>query len=98
LPRPLPTNLGIADNILGWNPRRIAAAFGQIADRLGYQRYGVQGGDWGAIVSCNMAELRPDRVLGLHVNLMNVPPPSGERAAPPTEWARRVRAFFRQLR
>jgi pimeloyl-ACP methyl ester carboxylesterase len=39
----------------GWNPRRIAAAFGQVADRLGYQRYGVQGGDWGAIVSCNMA-------------------------------------------
>jgi pimeloyl-ACP methyl ester carboxylesterase len=48
----------------GWNPRRIAAAFGQIADRLGYQRYGVQGGDWGAIVSANMAELRPDRADG----------------------------------
>ena len=76
----------------GWNPRRIAAAFGQIADRLGYQRYGVQGGDWGAIVSYNMAELRPDRVLGLHVNLMNVPPPSGEAAAPPTAWARRAGA------
>src|ERR1700722_18477456 len=72
----------------GWNPRRIAAAFGQIADQLGYQRYGVQGGDWGAIVSYNMAELRPDRTLGLHVNLMNVPPPSGEAAAPPTAWAR----------
>jgi len=39
----------------GWNPRRIAAAFSQVAGRLGYQRYGLQGGDWGAIVSCNMA-------------------------------------------
>ncbi len=76
----------------GWNPQRIAAAFGQIADRLGYRRYGVQGGDWGAIVSANMAELRPDRTLGLHVNLMNVPPPSGEAAAPPTAWARRAGA------
>ena len=66
----------------GWNPQRIAAAFGQIADRLGYRRYGVQGGDWGAIVSANMAELRPDRTLGLHVNLMNVPPPSGEAGRP----------------
>ncbi len=49
----------------GWNPRRIAAAFSQIADRLGYQRYGVQGGDWGAIVSYTWPNLRPDRVLGL---------------------------------
>jgi len=76
----------------GWTPRRIAAAFGQIADRLGHQRYGVQGGDWGALVSYNMAELRPDRTLGLHVNLMNVPPPAGEAAPPPTPWARRVGA------
>src|SRR3984957_18416351 len=76
----------------GWNPRRIAAAFGQIADRARPQRYGVQGVDWGAIVSFNMAELRPDRVLGLHVNLMNVPPPSGQAAAPPTAWARRAGA------
>src|ERR1700722_19517307 len=73
----------------GWTPRRIAAAFGQIADRLGYQRYGVQGGDWGAIVSYHMAELRPEHVIGLHVNLMNVPPPAGEPAAAPTAWARR---------
>jgi microsomal epoxide hydrolase len=74
----------------GWTPRRIAAAFGEIADRLGYQRYGVQGGDWGAVVSYNMAELRPEHVLGLHVNMMNVPPPAGEAPAPPTEWARRT--------
>ena len=37
-----------------------------------------------------MAELSPERTLGLHVNLMNVPPPSGEVAAPPTPWARRA--------
>jgi pimeloyl-ACP methyl ester carboxylesterase len=74
----------------GWNPRRIAAAFGEVMDRLGYDRYGVQGGDWGAIVSYNMAELRPDHVIGLHVNLMNVPPPDGEQPAPPTPWALRV--------
>jgi pimeloyl-ACP methyl ester carboxylesterase len=73
----------------GWTPRRIAAAFGQIADRLGYQRYGVQGGDWGALVSYNLADLRPDRTLGLHVNLMNVPPPAGQ-PSPPTPWRRRV--------
>ena len=73
----------------GWTPRRIAAAFGQVADRLGYQRYGVQGGDWGALVSYNMAELSPDRVIGLHVNLMNVPPPAGQDP-PPTPWRQRI--------
>jgi microsomal epoxide hydrolase len=73
----------------GWNPRRIAGAFGEIADRLGYERYGAHGGDWGAIVSYSMAELRPERTIGIHVNLMNVPPPDGEAAAPPTPWKRR---------
>ena len=77
----------------GWNPRRIAAAFGQLADRLGYQRYGVQGGDWGAIVSYNMAELRPERILGLHVNLMNVPPPG---ASPPRRRPRGLSGRVRQ--
>lgn len=66
-------------NDLGWNPRRIAAAFGTVMQRLGYERYGVQGGDWGSLISCNMADLEPDRVAGLHVNFLSVPPPKGEQ-------------------
>ena len=62
----------------GWNPRRMAAAFATIMGRLGYERYGVQGGDWGSMISCNIADLEPDRVVGLHVNFLNVPPPRGE--------------------
>ena len=62
----------------GWTPRRIADALGQVVDRLGYDRYGVQGGDWGSFISCNMADLRPDRVIGLHLNFLTVPPPKGE--------------------
>lgn len=34
----------------GWHPRRIAAAFAEVMDRLGYERYGLQGGDWGSLV------------------------------------------------
>lgn len=68
----------------GWHPRRIAEAFGTVMDRLGYERYGVQGGDWGSMVSCNMADLRPDRVAGLHLNFLTVPPPKGEEPLPPT--------------
>jgi pimeloyl-ACP methyl ester carboxylesterase len=73
----------------GWTPRRVGEAFGTVMDQLGYERYGVQGGDWGSFVSCNMADLRPDRVLGLHVNFMTVPAPKGEQAAEPTETAAR---------
>jgi microsomal epoxide hydrolase len=62
----------------GWSPRRIAGAFGTVMDELGYERYGVQGGDWGSFVSCNMADLRPDRVLGLHLNFISVPPPRNQ--------------------
>ena len=74
----------------GWHPRRIAAAFAELMDALGYERYGVQGGDWGSIVVANMADLRPDRVAGLHVNFLSAPRPEGERTAslPPDEQAR----------
>jgi microsomal epoxide hydrolase len=62
----------------GWNPRHMAAAFGTLMEQLGYSRYGVQGGDWGSLISCNMADLEPERVVGLHVNFLSVPPPKGE--------------------
>ena len=63
----------------GWHPRRVAEAFTALMERLGYDRYGVQGGDWGSLVSQNMADLAPDRVAGLHVNFVSVPPPRGDR-------------------
>jgi microsomal epoxide hydrolase len=66
----------------GWNPRRIAGAFGAVMERLGYTRYGVQGGDWGSIVSANMADLFSERIVGLHLNFISVPPPRGE--SPPS--------------
>ena len=65
----------------GWHPRRIASAFGQLMGSLGYDRYGVQGGDWGSIVVANLADLEPHRVAGLHVNFLTAPRPSGERTA-----------------
>jgi microsomal epoxide hydrolase len=65
----------------GWHPRRMAQAFIDVMASLGYDRYGVQGGDWGSIVSQNVADLAPDHVAGLHLNFVNVPRPSGERTA-----------------
>ena len=59
-------------------------------ERLGYDRYGVQGGDVGAAVTPNMADLHPDRVVGLHLNMCIIEPYEG--APIPTEDEQRERA------
>jgi pimeloyl-ACP methyl ester carboxylesterase len=53
----------------GWgNLFRVAAAFGELMGRLGYDRYGTQGGDVGAGVSGMLGMLHPDRVTAVHLN------------------------------
>jgi pimeloyl-ACP methyl ester carboxylesterase len=37
--------------------------------RLGYHRYGAQGGDWGAAVTAALGHLDPDRLAGIHLNM-----------------------------
>jgi len=58
----------------GWHPRHIAQAFAEVMDRLGYTRYGLQGGDWGSLVCANLADLYPRRVSGLHLNMVTAAP------------------------
>ena len=41
---------------------------------LGYDRYGAQGGDWGAAVTGSLAQQVPDRLVGVHVNMATVGP------------------------
>ena len=50
------------------------------------------GGDWGSIVVCNLADLYPERVAGLHVNFLTVPPSKGETLPPPSESRARFNA------
>ncbi|MCI0398257.1 MAG: epoxide hydrolase 1 [Chloroflexi bacterium] len=52
----------------GWNAGRIAAAFVELMRRLGYERYGAQGGDFGAFVSPAIGKADKDHVVGVHVN------------------------------
>ena len=54
----------------GWEPRRIAAAFAELMKRLGYARYGAQGGDWGAAISRELGRTHTDRIIGVHLNLL----------------------------
>ncbi|SNS66308.1 Pimeloyl-ACP methyl ester carboxylesterase [Asanoa hainanensis] len=51
----------------GWAMGRAAAAWVELMRRLGYDRYGVHGGDVGAGVSGTVAGLDGDRVIGAHV-------------------------------
>ena len=52
----------------GWTTSRVARAWTELMARLGYQRYGAQGGDWGAFVSLELGRLDPDHAVGVHVN------------------------------
>ncbi|MDA1062000.1 MAG: epoxide hydrolase [Chloroflexi bacterium] len=57
----------------GMHPGRIAERMHALMTELGYERYGVQGGDWGAIVATRLARLHPDALTGLHLNFPSVP-------------------------
>lgn len=87
----------------GWSVTRIAAAWAELMGRLGYERYGVQGGDIGAAVSPEVGRTVPDQVVGVHVNgAPGLPPlPRAEaELASLTELerarVRRMQAFMRE--
>ena len=63
-----------APTVLGWDPIRIAKAWLVLMDRLGYARFGAQGGDWGANVTQELALLEPARVIAIHTNMPGTVP------------------------
>lgn len=63
----------------GWTDGRAAAALAELMDRLGYDRYGVQGGDVSAFIAPLIGRAAPDRVIGVHLNAL-VTFPTGDPA------------------
>lgn len=58
----------------GWTHARMAKALTVLMNRLGYERYGVQGGDAGAFIAPWMGRIDPEHILGVHVNaLVQIP-------------------------
>src|ERR687890_156859 len=55
---------------LGWENGRIASAWAELMDRLGYERYVAQGGDVGAAVTDAMGRQAPEGLLGIHLSLL----------------------------
>lgn len=64
-------------NETGWTPARVAEAFLELMERLGYARFCVQGGDTGAFIAPEMGSQAPERVIGIHLNAL-LTFPSGE--------------------
>ncbi len=62
----------------GWDPTRIARAFMELMAGLGYDRYGAQGGDWGAQVATMIGALDPDHCAAIHLNMALVGRPKEE--------------------
>jgi pimeloyl-ACP methyl ester carboxylesterase len=58
----------------GWHVNRVARAWAELMARLGYQRYGAQGGDWGSGISQELGRVDAEHLIGVHVNyLMTFP-------------------------
>ena len=53
----------------GVDIRKVAECNAALMRALGYDRYGAQGGDWGAIATAQMGLIDPDHLIGIHVNM-----------------------------
>jgi pimeloyl-ACP methyl ester carboxylesterase len=58
----------------GWGVERIAAAWSVLMRRLGYERYGAQGSDWGTSISACIGQQDRERVVGIHLTPPLAPP------------------------
>ncbi|MFF1381546.1 epoxide hydrolase family protein [Streptomyces sp. NPDC058308] len=54
----------------GWGTERIADAWDRLMSRLGYARYGAQGGDWGARITMALGRRHPENVVGIHLSMV----------------------------
>jgi pimeloyl-ACP methyl ester carboxylesterase len=90
----------------GWGPERMARAWAELMDRLGYAQYVAQGGDWGAFVVDQMGLQAPPGLMAIHTNMpatvpadvdaalqAGAPPPAGLSAEERRAYEQLVRTF-----
>ncbi|WP_417824124.1 epoxide hydrolase family protein [Thalassospira lucentensis] len=80
----------------GWGAEKIAAAWVELMDRLGYHKFAAHGGDWGGVITAILGGRFPKQVLGIHTTLAQAPPElttdgltAGER-----KWTEDTRDFW----
>ncbi len=61
----------------GMSVDAVAAVIAKLMAKLGYDRYGAQGGDWGSGVSSWLARDNPESLIGIHLNMVGGGPPEG---------------------
>ena len=71
----------------GWGVERIGAAFATLMDRLGYERYVAQGGDWGSAITHVVGALDAEHCQAIHLTLAMGARP-GDLSDPTPEEAR----------
>jgi pimeloyl-ACP methyl ester carboxylesterase len=76
----------------GYSPARMARIVAQLMARLGYTRYGAQGGDWGASIVRQLGLADREHLIGLHSNmcLANAPPGQNPNDGVPPEEIKRM--------
>jgi epoxide hydrolase len=76
----------------GWNTQRVATAWAELMARLGYDRYGAQGGDWGASVTTAIGQQDAEHLAGIHLNMPLAGPGRSRPEQPTPEEARALEA------
>ena len=81
----------------GWGVERIARAWAELMQRLGYCGWVAQGGDWGAAVTTAIGQLAPEGCRGIHLNMpIGRPGPEDMQSSDPkVQRAMRKLAFYR---
>ncbi len=84
-------------------PRRalpeIGAMFHELMTRLGYPRYGAQGGDWGSFITAWLGAHRAQNLIGIHLNLLPLRRDAAMFANPTDEerrYLRELEAFLKE--
>ena len=65
----------------GWGPERMGRAWAVLMNRLGYDRYVAQGGDWGAFVVDQMGLQAPAGLLAIHTNMPGIVPSDVDKSS-----------------
>jgi epoxide hydrolase len=81
----------------GWGVDKIAQVWDTLMVRLGYDRYGAQGGDWGAAVTTQIGRNR-GHCIAIHLNMPIARPPAGSGGGDLTEGEQQALAAFAEHR